>query len=161
MTGGLCTIFSSPFIGRLSDRFGKHKVFMWGALVTLLPYWVITHLGVTPLWMVLAICAFFFVSSGGRMIPGTAMVSGTVKPQYRGSFMSIVSCVQQLASALSSYFAGLIVTTGPTGRLENYNVVGYVAVAFTFVAIYLSRNIHSVETHESTSSLSHAAEPVI
>lgn len=161
MTGGLCTIFSSPFIGRLSDRFGKHKVFMWGALVTLLPYWVITNMGVTPLWMVLSICAFFFVSSGGRMIPGTAMVSGTVKPQYRGSFMSIVSCVQQLASALSSYFAGFIVTTGPTGRMENYNIVGYVAVAFTFIAIYLSRNIHSVEADEATSSLVHSAEPVI
>lgn len=161
MTGGLCTIFSSPFIGRLSDRYGKHKVFTWGALVTLLPYWFITHMEVTPLWLVLAICAFFFVSSGGRMIPGTAMVSGTVKPQYRGSFMSIVSCVQQLASAASSYFAGLIVTTGPTGRLENYNIVGYVAVTFTFVAIYLSRNIHSVESSESQQSMEPLAEPVI
>lgn len=146
MTGGLLTIFTSPFIGRLSDTFGKHKVFFWGALITLLPYWVITNLGVTPLWGILAICAFFFVSSGGRMIPGTALVSGTVSPQYRGSFMSIVSCVQQLSSAISSYIAGLIVTRGPTGRLDNYHLVGYVAVFFTFVAIYLSRRIHAIES---------------
>lgn len=150
MTGGVFTIFSSPLIGRLTDRFGKHKVFFWGAIITLLPYWVITHLGVTPLWLVLAICAFFFVSSGGRMIPGTALVSGTAQPQYRGSFMSIVSCVQQLASAISSYIAGLIVTTGPTGKLENYPIVGYVAVVFTFVAIYLSRKIHAIEVPPSS-----------
>lgn len=160
MTGGICTIFSSPFIGRLTDRFGKHKVFAWGALVTLLPYWLITHLTVTPLWIVLSICAFFFVSSGGRMIPGTALVSGTVSPQYRGSFMSIVSCVQNLASAVSSYFAGLIVMTGPTGRLENYNLVGYLAVAFTFVAIYLSRQIKATEHSGPASAPEHLAEPI-
>ncbi|MEN0058681.1 MAG: MFS transporter, partial [Bdellovibrio sp.] len=140
MLGGLLTIFSSPYVGRLSDRFGKHKVFLWGALITLLPYWVITHLAVTPLWWVLAVCAFFFVSSGGRMIPATALVSGTAMPQNRGSFMSIVSCVQHLSSALSSYIAGLIVTTGTHGRMEGYNVVGYVAIGFTFIAIYLSRH---------------------
>lgn len=162
MAGGICTIFTSPIIGRLADRYGKHKVFLWGALVTLLPYWVITHLTVQPLWFVLSICAFFFVSSGGRMIPGTALVSGTVKPAHRGSFMSIVSCVQQLASAASSYIAGLIVTTGATGRLENYNVVGYIAIVFTFVAIYLSRKIHSVEGPQSPPDReTHLAEPVV
>lgn len=161
MTGGIFTIFTSPWIGRLADRYGKHKVFLWGALITLLPYWVITHLGPTPLWIILAICAFFFVSSGGRMIPATALVSGTALPQTRGSFMSIVSCVQQLSSAVSSYIAGWIVTTNATGRLENYNVVGYVAVAFTFVAIYLSKKIQAVETSPTKSADAHLAEPVV
>ncbi|WP_415063776.1 MFS transporter [Bdellovibrio sp.] len=161
MAGGLCTIFSSPFIGRLSDRFGKHRVFLWGALVTLIPYWVITHMGPTPLWIILSICAFFFVSSGGRMIPATALVSGTAMPQNRGSFMSIVSCVQQLSSAVSSYIAGLIVTTGPQGHLDNYNVVGYVAVVFTFVAIYLSRRIHAIEEPSLNASEGHLSEPLI
>lgn len=145
MAGGLCTIFSSPWIGRLADIYGKHQVFFVGALVTLIPYWVITHMGVTPVWLTLLICAFFFVVSGGRMIPATALVSGTTSAQHRGSFMSIVSCVQQLSSAFSSYIAGLIITTGPTGRLENYNIVGYVAIGFTFVAIYLSRKIFAVD----------------
>ncbi|XGC79474.1 MFS transporter [Bdellovibrio bacteriovorus] len=145
MAGGICTIFTSPFVGRLADRFGKHAVFIWGALITLIPYWVITHLGPSPLWFTLGICAFFFVSSGGRMIPATALVSGTAQPHNRGSFMSIVSCVQQLSAALSSYIAGWIVSSTPSGGLKNYEVVGYVAVIFTFVAIYLSKKIHSIE----------------
>ncbi|MGZ3772264.1 MAG: MFS transporter [Pseudobdellovibrionaceae bacterium] len=150
MAGGLCSIFSAPYIGRLSDKFGKHKIFGWGALVSILPYLVITHLGPTPLWLTLAICAFFFASSGGRMIPATALVSGTAEPQYRGSFMSIVSCVQQLSTALSSYIAGLIVTSGPQGHLERFNYVGYVAAAVTLLAIYLSRKVHAVEGGSST-----------
>ncbi|UXR63397.1 MFS transporter [Bdellovibrio bacteriovorus] len=160
MIGGAFTIFSSPFIGRLADRFGKHQVFLWGALVTLIPYAVITNLGNSPLWVVLAICAFFFVVSGGRMIPATALVSGTARPQNRGSFMSIVSCVQQLSSAVSSYIAGLIVTTGADGKLEHYSVVGYIAIAFTFVAIFLSRRIEAIEGggHETKT---HLAEPVV
>lgn len=160
MIGGGFTIFSSPFIGRLADRYGKHKVFLWGALTTLIPYWVITHLDHSPLWWVLAICAFFFVVSGGRMIPATALVSGTARSQNRGSFMSIVSCVQQLSSAFSSYLAGLIVTTGAQGQLENYEVVGYIAIAFTFVAIFLSRRIEAIENTPSNESIP-TAEPVI
>lgn len=163
MAGGICTIFSSPMLGRLSDRFGKQTIFLWGALVTLIPYVVITHMGQTPLWAILAICAFFFVSSGGRMIPATALVSGTSLPQNRGSFMSIVSCVQQMASAISSYIAGLIITTDANGHLVNYNLVGYVAVAFTFIAIYLSRRIETVDTgsNKTSNELTPISEPVM
>lgn len=156
--GGFCTIFTSPFIGRLADRFGKHRIFLIGALVTLIPYTLITHMQPSPLWLILTICAFFFVSSGGRMIPATALVSGTSRPENRGSFMSIVSCVQQLAAAVSSYIAGVVVTKSASGRLENYEIVGYVAIAFTFVAIYLSRRISAVE-QKPQEELQPIAEP--
>jgi predicted MFS family arabinose efflux permease len=157
MAGGICTLFTSPLMGRLADRYGKHMIFMVAALVTILPYFVITHMGITPLWLILFICAFFFVSSGGRMVPATALVSGTALPQTRGSFMSIVSSAQQLSSAVSSYIAGLIVYTAPDGKLQNYPVVGWVAIIFTFVAIYLSRKIHAIEE----SSSANKTEPVI
>ncbi len=96
------------------------------------------------------------------MIPATALVSGTSQPQNRGSFMSIVSCVQQLSAAASSYIAGLIITQEAGGHLEHYNIVGYVAVIFTFIAIYLSRRIFAIEgandMPESTSA--HVGEPL-
>ncbi len=145
MIGGAFTIFTSPLVGRLTDRYGKHRVFFWGALTTTAPYWIITHLDASPVWFSLAICAFFFISSGGRMIPATALVSGAASSQYRGSFMSIVSCVQQLSAALSSYLAGIIVTRSESGHLDHYNYVGYIAIVFTFVAIYLSKKIYAIE----------------
>lgn len=155
MAGGICTFFTSPFMGRLADRYGKHAIFIIGALLTIIPYFVITHMGVTPLWLILLICAFFFVTSGGRMIPATALVSGTALSQTRGSFMSIVSCVQQLSAALSSYITGLIVTRDPAGHLVNYPVVGYIAIVFTFVAIFLSRKIYAIEQDSLTTTNSH------
>ncbi|MBO9665330.1 MAG: MFS transporter [Bdellovibrio sp.] len=145
MIGGLFTIFTSPFIGRLADRYGKHVVFKYGAAITILPIFAITHLEVSPVWIVLTVTSVFFVVSGGRMIPATALVSGTASPQHRGSFMSIVSCVQQLSSATASYVAGIIITKGADGRLEHYTTVGYIAIAFTILAIYLSRKIEAIE----------------
>lgn len=146
MFGGAFTIFTSPYIGKLADRFGKHKIFFWGALLTLIPYFLITHMGPTPVPLVLTITSFMFIVSGGRMIPASAMVSGTTLPQNRGSFMSIVSCVQQLSSALASYIAGIIIVKNETtGRLDHFEVVGYIAIVTTFVAIYLSSRIGSVE----------------
>lgn len=162
MTGGVCSIISAPYIGRWTDRLGKHKAFMWGALITMIPYITITHLGLAPLWLSIGLCAFFFATSGGRMIPATALVSGAAHPQHRGSFMSIVSCVQQLSSAIASYVVGLIVTSDSQGHLEHFNFVGYMAVIFSFVAIYLSRNVHAVEsTTPSHESETYIGEPVI
>lgn len=146
MCGGILTIFTSPYIGKLADRFGKHKIFFWGALATLIPYFIISHLGPTPLPLVLTVTSFMFVVSGGRMIPASAMVSGTTSPQNRGSFMSIVSCVQQLSSALASYIAGIVIVKNETtGRLDHFEVVGYIAIVTTFVAIYLSNRITATE----------------
>lgn len=146
MCGGILTIFTSPYIGKLADRFGKHRIFFWGALATIIPYFIISHLGPTPLPLVLTVTSFLFVVSGGRMIPASAMVSGTTLPQNRGSFMSIVSCVQQLSSALASYIAGIVIVKNEaTGRLDHFEVVGYIAIITTFVAIYLSNRISAIE----------------
>lgn len=145
MCGGLFTIFTSPLVGRLADRYGKHNVFFWGALLTLFPYYILTHLGPTPLWLVLFYTTFMFVVSGGRIIPASAMVSGTSNAQTRGSFMSIVSCVQQLASALASYIAGVLITKDASGHLVNYDIVGYISIITTFAALYLSRRIETIE----------------
>ncbi|MDG0816389.1 MFS transporter [Bdellovibrio svalbardensis] len=155
MIGGLFTIFTSPLIGRLADRHGKHVVFKWGAGITIIPIFLITHLGLSPLWIALTITSVFFVVSGGRMIPATALVSGTAHSQSRGAFMSIVSCAQQLSSALASYIAGIIVSQKVGGRLENFEYVGYIAIAFTILAIFLSRKIEAVDRDAPVPDLSH------
>ncbi|MNK07818.1 Purine efflux pump PbuE [compost metagenome] len=160
MVGGAFTIFTSPLIGRLADKFGKQKVFFAGALITIPPIIIVTNLGPSPLWVALTVVAVFFVFSGARMIPATALVSGTTLPRNRGSFMSIVSCVQQLTSAIASYVAGIIVTKGPDGRLEHYPLVGFIAIGFTLISLYISRRLKTVDvaTHDPTEIL---AEPVI
>ncbi len=144
LVGGFCTFFSSPLIGRLSDKFGKRKVFYYGVMISLLPIYIITHQGPAPLYMILPFSALLFVAMGGRMIPAMALVTSTVKPEHRGTFMSLNSAVQQFSSAIASYLAGLIIVKNVGGQLENYDIVGMIAMFFSVIAVYLIRKIKIV-----------------
>lgn len=144
LVGGALTIFTSPLVGRLADKYGKKLVFTVSASLGLIPIFLITHMPPVPVAAALVVTGLFFILSGGRMIPAMAMITSSVKPQNRGSFMSINSSVQQLSSGLASIVAGLIVIdTG--GALERYNYVGYFAIVITIVCILLGQKIRSAE----------------
>jgi len=139
--GGLLTIFTSPLVGRLADKWGKHRVFTWFALGSLVPMWLVTHLWAVPLWAVLCVAGLFFIFVNGRMVPMQAIVSGVVPPQQRGGFMSINSSVQQLASGLAATIGGAIVVKTADGRIEHYGWVGYLAMALIVLSIFLARRV--------------------
>lgn len=139
LIGGICSFFSAPLVGRLSDRYGKAKIYMYSILFSIVPIFLVTHQGKDSLWVVLIVAGLFFVSAGSRMIPAQALVSGAVSAQQRGAFMSLLSCLQSLAMAAGSYIAGMIVMIDPKdGRLLNYPAVGYMAIGvglFTLVIL--------------------------
>lgn len=137
--GGLLTIFTSPMIGRFSDRFGKREVFSVLVACAAVPIFFITHMGRTNLVLALTATAAFFVCSGGRFIPAMAMITTIPPEERRGSFMSLNTCVQQLASGLAAYAAGLIIVRAPDGQLLNYPLVGYLAVACSFFCVLMMR----------------------
>jgi predicted MFS family arabinose efflux permease len=140
--GGLLTMFTAPLIGRMADRFGKHRVFYVLSVVALIPILFISSMGpLRPLALVFIITSSFFVFGGGRMIPAMALVSGTVDPKTRGSFMTLNSCLQQLATGFAALLAGRLIHKGPGGRLEDYLLVGLVAVAATLVCSFLASRI--------------------
>jgi predicted MFS family arabinose efflux permease len=141
LVGGGVSIFTSPLIGRASDKYGKVRIFTIFALLSIIPTLIITHLKITPLFLILPLIGFFFAIVGGRMVPAMAMITGIVPPERRGSFMSLVSSTQQMATALASYVAGLVVIRGNEGHLVRYNYMGYLAVVFTFVALWLVRQL--------------------
>ena len=67
-----------------------------------------------------------------------------VEPRLRGSFMSFNASVQQLASAVASLFAGLVVGRAADGTLTRYGWVGFVAMGSTLVAIALALRIRVI-----------------
>lgn len=143
LCGGVATLMSSRFIGHMSDKYGKVTVFRVLAIVSLLPLLVTTNLPVTPLWVVLINSTAFFILVSGRMIPAMAMVSQVVENKIRGTFMSLVGSVQMLSSGIASVLAGWIVTIGPDGMMQHYNLVGYGAAICGLLTFWLVGYIHS------------------
>jgi predicted MFS family arabinose efflux permease len=141
LCGGTATFFSARFIGKMADRYGKARVFKWVALASFVPVLIATHLGPVPWWVALANATIFFVLVSGRMIPGMAMVSSAAAQPIRGTFMSLVSTAQMMSSGLASLVAGLIITRSAGGQIEHYNIVGYLAVASGFAAIWMMQRL--------------------
>lgn len=146
LLGGIATIFSSPIVGKMADKHGRAKIFTIFTVLMTGPTLYLTSIGVTPIGIVLAVTTFNFIFIGGRMIPGSTMITATVLPQNRGSFMSINSSIQQLASGLGAFVAGLIVYKNSNGELINYNIVGYMAVLASIISIVLANKIVAVDT---------------
>lgn len=144
MAGGAFTIFTSPWVGKMADKYGKLKVFTIFMFLNILPIAVITNLGVTPIYFVLMISTMFFVTSNGRYVPAAAIITGTAKPENRGSFLSFNSAVQQIATGVASLIAGIIIGENAAGELTNFNVVGYIAIFFSLLCIPLARRVKIV-----------------
>ncbi|MBP9096573.1 MAG: MFS transporter [Ignavibacteria bacterium] len=144
LLGGCATIFTSPFIGRMADKYGKPKIFTIMALLSIIPLITTTHMPHAPVWVVLTFSTLFFVFISGRMVPSMALITSTVPPQHRGSFMSINSSAMQLGSGVASFLSGMVITKAPTGEILNYSFVGYGSVAFTLLAIFLALKIKPV-----------------
>jgi len=141
IAGGAFTMFTSPWVGKLADRHGKLKIFTVFMVLNLIPIAIITHLGVTPIVLVLLVTTLFFVTSNGRYVPAAAIITGTANPENRGSFLSFNSAVQQLAAGFASLLAGLIIGENELGQLTNFNWVGYLAIFFSILAIPLARRV--------------------
>jgi predicted MFS family arabinose efflux permease len=141
IAGGALTVFSSPWVGRISDKYGRVRIFTIFMSLNVIPIAIITHLGITPIPWVLLVTTLFFVTSNGRMVPAAALITSTAQPENRGSFLSFNSAVQQLSAGVASFVAGLIIYQGESGEFINYNLVGYISIFLSLLCIPLIRRI--------------------
>jgi predicted MFS family arabinose efflux permease len=140
LVGGIATVFGGMSIGKMVDTYGRFRIFTIFAILSTIPILIVTHLGPTPLWIVLIVAAFFMVFISGRMIPANTITSAVVPPQYRASFMSLNSAAMSLGSGSSAALAGVMVSQqGLNQPYEGYDTVGYLAVAATIVSLFLIR----------------------
>jgi MFS transporter, DHA1 family, inner membrane transport protein len=138
LIGGGLTIFASPLIGKFADRYGHQKTFQFFMWLYFIPILAITNMPPLPVVAVLVISSLFFIFGSGRMVPAMTMITATVTPATRGSFMSLNSSVQQLSTGAASLVGGLIIAKNQAGQLTNYAYVGVIAVCSSLVAIWLS-----------------------
>ena len=141
--GGILTFITNPFIGYLADRFGQLHTFLIIMLISCVPIVLLTSMGEAPIPVVLIITSAFFIFSGGRNIPGTALVLSTAAPYERGGFMSIRSAAQQLFSGIAVMLGSWILTQDEFGKYINFELIGYIAVFTSILSYFLLRSIKS------------------
>ena len=145
LVGGICTAASGYFIGKLVDKVGRYRIFTIFAFASAALILLITHLPPVPLWTVLIIAAFFFIAVSGRMIPANTITTSVVNPRFRGGFMSLNSAAMSLASGASSVIAGSIIQrTSEHSPLQNYGIVGFVAVTATMGSLLIVRMLRNI-----------------
>jgi predicted MFS family arabinose efflux permease len=142
--GGLATVITSQIAGRLADRFGKQRVFMYVAIFSVVPIVLLTNLKPAPHYIVLLITTTFFIAFGGRFVPAVSLITSSVAPRLRGSFMSFNSSIQQLASGLSAFLSGLIIQKSAAGPLLHFDTIGIIASVATILCIFIIRQLKVV-----------------
>lgn len=136
ITGASSMVFG-PLIGKLSDSWGKYRVFFTGSIVMIFIVIYYCSLGASPFWLIVLLNIIMFAGITSRMIASGALLSAVPDPADRGAFMSINSSIQQISGGIAAYIAGLIVYQTASGELMNYDILGYVVSATTAITILL------------------------
>jgi hypothetical protein len=98
---------------------------------------IYTNLQQTTLLMVALINVVMFAGIFSRMIPFQALMTQVPAATHRGSFNAVAASLSQLAGGLAAVVAGHIVTEGSDGRLQHYEVAGYVVVVTGVLASFM------------------------
>jgi predicted MFS family arabinose efflux permease len=126
---GVVSIFTGPLLGRCSDALGKYRLFVAGSLLSMVMVFFYTHLGPTPIWVVMVVNTMLWIGISSRMISSSALISGVPEMKDRGAYMGINSSIQQISGGVASFASGLIVfQPGKTAPLQHFDTVGYVTI---------------------------------
>ncbi|WP_341226619.1 MFS transporter [uncultured Arcticibacterium sp.] len=126
---GVFTIVFGPILGKMSDSYGRLKVFIFGTVLGIILVGVYTNLGMTPFWVILVLNIILFLGINARMISSSSLITAIPDLKDRGAFMSINSSVSQISGGIASAIAGLIVVQRTDGFVENYPLLGGVVIA--------------------------------
>jgi MFS transporter, DHA1 family, inner membrane transport protein len=140
MTGGVATLLSSPWVGRLADRYGNQRVFRAALLMSTLAVLFLTHLPDVSFSVILLFFPFYMMSMSGRMVPMQALLSTVPEAATRGAFLSVNSAIQSLGIGCGAWLGGLMLSTHANGQIEGYGNAGWAAVGLALLAFaWISR----------------------
>lgn len=142
--GGLLTVVLLPFFGKLSDRYGRMRIFTTASVFALASIYALTNLDTDSIFLALLATSSFFVVASGRNVPATTMITSVVRPENRGGFMSIRQSINEMALFASTLIAGFIITEGPDGKLEHYEWLGYFTMLMSVIAVWAASRVRAV-----------------
>lgn len=150
MVTGIFSMAMGPLIGKLTDRVGKYRIFVYGTLLSIAIVLVYCNLGITPLWGVIIVSVVMFSGVSSRMISSQALLSGVPEQKDRGAFMSINASVQQISGGIATIVAGLIIVQQPSGKLGQYDVLGFVVSGLMAITILMMYRLHVMVKSKAT-----------
>lgn len=149
LAGGIATLITAPWVGRLTDSLVKVRMFRIMAMVTAAPMLLITQAAPFGFWVILPISTLFFIAMSGRMIPGMAILTSACEPRLRGTFMALNGAVQALAMGAAAYVGGLIITRDAMGQVLHYGFNALIAVAASLLAIWVVGTLVLNDAHSA------------
>jgi hypothetical protein len=86
---------------------------------------------------VTAVNVVLFIGIFSRIIPFQALMTQVPAQTHRGAFNAVSSSISQFAGGLAAVVSGHIVQQGADGRLQHYDVAGYVVIVTSLMACVL------------------------
>jgi predicted MFS family arabinose efflux permease len=146
LVGGVLTVFTLPYVGRLADRHGRWRILAVLVFVACGVTLMLTNAPRLPLVLTLVLGGLFFVFASGRFVPAQAILSLAVPAAQRGAFMSLTACTRDFASGLVSDLGGRIVTQSAEGApLQNYHYLGWIAIGFSLLSLAFAARVRRVD----------------
>jgi predicted MFS family arabinose efflux permease len=151
MASGLAALVIMPWVGKLSDKIDKAKLFTAAAIWMTVIVVIYTNLGPTPFPLIMMMNILMMIGIMSRIVPAMALVSALPKMQDRGAFMSINSSLQQFAGGIAAAVGGMIVVQKTkTSPLQHYDTLGYVIIViiiFNIIQIFRVSNLIKAQKH--------------
>jgi predicted MFS family arabinose efflux permease len=145
MFTGVSSLIVMPLVGKLSDRYDKFKIFVYGSIWAMVFILIYTNLGVTPLWIICILNILLFMGIMSRMIPATTLTSAVPNMQDRGAFMSINASLQQMAGGIATLLAGMIIVQKDShSPLENYPILGVIGAVVMIIAVWFIYRVYRI-----------------
>ena len=136
LCGGIGTLLTARWVGRLTDLRGKLQTFRVFAIAVVFPMLAITLVPRAPVMMVLTVSTLFFMCMSGRMIPGMAIITSAANPALRGTFMTINAAIQSAAMGLAALIGGSLISRDAQGVLQNYWMAAVVGGCGSLLGVF-------------------------
>lgn len=138
MVSGIGSLIIMPLVGKLSDKFDKFKLFAIASVYMMIIVVIYTNLTPQPLWVLMIFNVLMMAGIFGRMVPASALNTAVPDAQDRGAYMSVSASLNQIAGGTAAAVAGMIIMQKTKfSPLQHYNVLGYLIVGISSIAIFL------------------------
>ncbi|MBL7714420.1 MAG: MFS transporter [Bdellovibrionales bacterium] len=140
---GVSVILMAPSLGKIADRVGNFRVYVFGVFIAAGMALFYTQLTQANFALMTATNILVFLGFFSIIIPFQSMVTRLPSPGQRAGFMSITASLQQLGGGISVLIAGSIITKDAAGKLQNFPRIGYALAAILAASFFVTRKINS------------------